>query len=159
MASSTPETTCPARARCVSSTMRFSSSSALARTTPSWLFSRWNSRSNSGPELTTNLRSLAKSVGRPGVVVSLRVSEKRVGKNPDRTASGSDVLNFAVGNPIVDCPAADADQLACARDRDCLAVQHDRAPHDGSPPTIGLRTDGLYGKLASSRASEPAGGI
>ena len=52
------------------------------------------------------------------------LAPQRVGEDPDGSAGGADVLHLAAGNPVVDGAAADADELAGARNRDGLAVQH-----------------------------------
>src|SRR6187402_3597900 len=125
MASRVPETTCSARPRSASSASRCSSSSALARITPSWLLRRWNSRTTSsgtaesGVRLRVNVTSGATAhAGQFNLGLGngdrFRLAPERVGKNTHGSAGGPDVLDLVGGDPVVDRAAADAYQLACA---------------------------------------------
>src|SRR5262245_39225927 len=99
---------------------------------PSWLFSRWKTPESSGPET-----SMAVVVGwcptsgaaaEALVPVALRIggwirfAPERIGEDAHRPASGPHVLNLAAGNPVVDCAAADADQLARPWNRHCFPI-------------------------------------
>ena len=55
----------------------------------------------------------------------IRTTPERVLEDADGTASGSDILNLATGDPVVDRPPAYADKLARPRNRYCFPVnQH-----------------------------------
>src|SRR4029077_8613123 len=58
------------------------------------------------------------------VRLRLPSAARRVGEDSDRSTGGSDVLDFAAGDPVVDGAAADADEFSGARDRDGAAFQH-----------------------------------
>jgi len=118
------ETTCVALARCPSSGALASSSSACARMTPSWLFSRWMSdRRSSAPGCdacsvmalavgTCGRRPPGSSCGTGGRwSIAVRLTPQGVYEDTNAAAGGADVLDLARGNPVVDGPAADADQL------------------------------------------------
>ena len=79
----------------------------------------------------------------PGLaIVGTRFAPKRVGKDPDGPTGGSDVLNLAAGDPVIDGAPAHADQLARSGNRHGLAVQdHDflLAPNYRRPERETLR--------------------
>ena len=145
MASRAPETTWLARARWASSVNLASSSSALARMIPSWLFSRWNTPESSGPEtsMTLVVVGCGPTLGAAaealvpvalGISRRIRLTPERVGEDAHRSACGPYVLNFAAGNPVVDRAAADADQLARPWNRHCFPIkQHDVFCHPRGP--------------------------
>ena len=139
IASSAPETTWLARARCVSSASRASSNSALARMIPSWLFSRWKTAERSGtagtagPVETPGTPSECSGATAKPLVPSalcltgcwIWTTPERVLEDADRTAGSTHVLNLAAGDPVVDRPPAHTDELARSRNRYRFSVnQH-----------------------------------
>src|SRR5690606_34488230 len=93
MALRAPDTTWLARARAGSSASRASSSSALARMTPSWLLRRWKRRASSGcapssstPAVGFDSGATAEPFGPPvlGIVlrVALGLAPQRIGEDP-----------------------------------------------------------------------------
>jgi len=58
--------------------------------------------------------------GRP--IGSVRIAPERVDKNSDRAACRADVLDFAGGEPVVNCAAAHPDQLARLHDRNRFSL-------------------------------------
>src|SRR6185295_1088881 len=112
----------------------------------SWLFRRWNSCSKSplliGSESggldwsgATLQRIELRRTGQASCRIGL--APERIFKDADRAASGSDVLNLAAREPVIDRPPAHADNLACAGNRQGLAVGHHRAI--APTKTIGVR--------------------
>lgn len=79
----------------------------------------------------------------PGLaIVGTRFAPQRVSKDPDGPAGGSDVLNLAAGDPVIDSAPAHANQLARSGNRHGLAVQdHDflLAPNYRRPERETLR--------------------
>jgi len=54
----------------------------------------------------------------------LGISEQGVGKDADRTTGGTDVLDFAAGNPVIDGAPTDTDHVTRARNGNCLPFKH-----------------------------------
>src|SRR5690606_11400765 len=147
MASRAPLTTRPARARCVSSVNLASSSSALARTTPSWLLRRWNTRERSGDSsmvagrgvtpVTAISGATTESLLRPGRIRigggrRFGVAPQRVFEDPDRPASRPDVLNLAARQPVVDGPSAHTHKFTCTWNRNSLPFKQ-HLTHPAAP--------------------------
>lgn len=72
------------------------------------------------------LRCRSQRAGLVGSVAGLAVAPQSVFEDAHRSTGGPDVLNLATGDPVVDGSAADANQLARTRNRNCLSVKMHR---------------------------------
>ena len=145
IASTALDTIWDAREELASSVSFASSSSALARMMPSWLFSRWKREPRSagwsiwrgslrkgGNGTWLRIDSAALPVGlRCGHLapVRIRLSPKSVNEDTNRTAGGSNVFDLAAGDPVIDCSTAHADQIARFHDRNRFPIDYHRASH------------------------------
>src|SRR6202008_1071124 len=111
-----------------------SSSSALARMIPSWLFRRWKRRLNAEGSTIglLNCRFRRPRAGRISsglalfrlphrvdsrAIGAVRIAPQRIDKDAVRTAGRPHVLNLPGGEPVVDGAAAHANQLTRLHDR------------------------------------------
>ena len=134
-----------AREELASSVNFASSSSALARMMPSWLFSRWKREPKSagwsiwrgsvcmgGNGTWLRIASAALPIGLRCSHLGparIRLSPKSVNEDTNRTASGPNVFDLATGDPVIDCSTAHADQIARLHDRNRFPIYYHRDSH------------------------------